>query len=104
MVQIAKLQAGDTIRNNSHLLHSNSLNNDTLNGSLKRDYAANAEHSFTKKHENYFENDLNQIINLAYCENCSHEDISKRLCVPLKTVKTKLRMAIMKIRESVVNY
>ncbi|MBI3234216.1 MAG: sigma-70 family RNA polymerase sigma factor [Bacteroidetes bacterium] len=43
--------------------------------------------------------DQRQIINLAYFEGFTQEEISKQLNLPLGTVKTKVRQAILKLRE-----
>jgi RNA polymerase sigma-70 factor (ECF subfamily) len=48
-------------------------------------------------------NSLNEehksIIDLAYFEGYTQEEISKKLNLPLGTVKTKVRQAILKLRE-----
>ena len=43
--------------------------------------------------------DQSRAINLAYFEDLSHQEISDRLKLPLGTVKTRIRMGIMRLRE-----
>jgi RNA polymerase sigma-70 factor, ECF subfamily len=48
---------------------------------------------------NNLKEDHKLIINLAYFEGYTQEEISKKLGMPLGTVKTKVRQALLKLRE-----
>lgn len=39
-----------------------------------------------------------QLVRLAYYEDCSHSDIAQRLNLPLGTVKSRLRLAVSRLR------
>lgn len=45
--------------------------------------------------------DQHEVVNLSFIEGLSHSEISERLDVPLGTVKSRMRLAYRKIRESV---
>lgn len=53
----------------------------------------------TQQQECSLKNDQKQIIDLAYFESFSVKEISKRLLIPPETVKRRLRMGIMELRE-----
>lgn len=44
--------------------------------------------------------DQSEVVNLAFLEGLSHSDIAKRLGLPLGTVKSRMRLAYQKIRDS----
>jgi len=44
--------------------------------------------------------DQRQIIDLAYFQGYTQDEISKQLAIPLGTVKTKMRMAILELRKN----
>lgn len=48
---------------------------------------------------NELKEDHKSIIDLAYFEGYTQEEISKKLKIPLGTVKTKVRQALLKLRE-----
>ncbi len=52
-----------------------------------------------RKHLAHLKNDQKQIIDLAYFSGFTHEEISKHLSIPLGTVKTRMRAAIMELRK-----
>lgn len=45
--------------------------------------------------------DQSEVITLSYIEGLSHSEIAEKLGVPLGTVKSRMRLAYLKIRESV---
>lgn len=47
----------------------------------------------------HLEVDKKELINLAYYEGYTHVEISKKLKIPLGSVKTKMRVALMKLKE-----
>ncbi len=57
------------------------------------------EHIGVKGIVNELKEEHRAIIDLAYYEGYTQEEISKKLAMPLGTVKTKLRQAILKLRE-----
>ena len=52
-----------------------------------------------RKHLTLLKNDQKEIIDLAYFEGFTQDEISKQLSIPLGTVKTKMRMAIIELRK-----
>lgn len=52
-----------------------------------------------RKHVATLKDDQREIIDLAYFEGFTQDEISKRLNIPLGTVKTRMRAAILKLRE-----
>jgi RNA polymerase sigma-70 factor (ECF subfamily) len=44
--------------------------------------------------------DQSEVVNLAFIEGLSHSEISKRLDLPLGTVKSRMRLAYQKIRDA----
>ena len=51
------------------------------------------------KHLTRLKNDQKQIIDLAYFSGFTQEEIAKQLSIPLGTVKTRMRAAIMELRK-----
>ena len=102
IVKIAKHQALDTIKSKSYKNQSKILSIEYFNDSLKRNI--NVISTFDtigiKNHVKCLKNDQKQIIELAYFEGYTQEEVSKRLLIPLGTVKTRLRTAIMELRKS----
>jgi RNA polymerase sigma-70 factor, ECF subfamily len=45
--------------------------------------------------------DQHEVVSLSYLEGLSHSEIAERLTLPLGTVKSRMRLAYQKIRESV---
>lgn len=64
---------------------------------------ANTAESFDalgiRKHLALLKNDQKQIIDLAYFGGFTQDEISKKLNIPLGTVKTKMRIAIIELRK-----
>lgn len=52
-----------------------------------------------RKKVGLLKSDQKQIIDLAYFEGFTQDEISKRLLIPLGTVKTRMRSAIMSLRK-----
>ena len=52
-----------------------------------------------RKHLTLLKDDQKQIIDLAYFEGFTQDEISKQLAIPLGTVKTRMRAAIMELRK-----
>ncbi len=102
IVNIAKHQAIDTKRSKSYKNQSNILNIEHLDDSLKMNINVSSRFDTIgiRKHVSSLKNNQKQIIDLAYFEGYTQEEISKRLLIPLGTVKTRLRTAIMELRKS----
>jgi RNA polymerase sigma-70 factor (ECF subfamily) len=52
-----------------------------------------------RKHLTFLKNDQKEIIDLAYFGGFTQDEISKHLAIPLGTVKTKMRAAIIELRK-----
>ncbi|MEP6596127.1 MAG: sigma-70 family RNA polymerase sigma factor [Ginsengibacter sp.] len=52
-----------------------------------------------RRHLTRLKNDQKQIIDLAYFSGFTQEEIAKQLSIPLGTVKTRMRTAIMELRK-----
>ena len=52
-----------------------------------------------RKHLAHLKNDQKQIIDLAYFSGFTQEEIAKQLSIPLGTVKTRMRTAIIELRK-----
>ena len=56
-----------------------------------------------RRHLTLLKNDQKQIIDLAYFSGFTQEEIAKQLSIPLGTVKTRMRTAIMELRKLLQN-
>jgi RNA polymerase sigma-70 factor, ECF subfamily len=101
MLNIARNLAIDATRSKHQKIKTNiQTNSDSV-------YHKNALFVENTTHENIgFKNILNNlkeehqtIIDLAYFEGYTREEISKKLNIPLGTVKTKIRQAILTLRD-----
>lgn len=77
----------------------NSVNNvtDTSGGTAQFDSLG------IRRHLTLLKNDQKQIIDLAYFSGFTQEEIAKQLSIPLGTVKTRMRTAIMELRKLLQN-
>lgn len=50
------------------------------------------------------ETDKQELINMAYYQGYTQNEISEQLKIPLGTVKTKMRNALMKLRDLLKDY
>ncbi len=55
------------------------------------------------KHLAHLKNDQKQIIDLAYFSGLTQDEIAKQLSIPLGTVKTRMRTAIIELRKILQN-
>lgn len=56
-----------------------------------------------RKHLTLLKNDQKQIIDLAYFGGFTQDEIAKKLAIPLGTVKTRMRTAIIELRKVLTN-
>ncbi|MBL7933556.1 MAG: sigma-70 family RNA polymerase sigma factor [Bacteroidia bacterium] len=102
MLNIARNMAIDTTRSKhgkaKSKIQSASDNVYKYENSVKEENK-NLENIGLKGIVNNLQEDQRTIIDLAYYEGYTHEEISKKLEMPLGTVKTKVRQAILKLRE-----
>jgi RNA polymerase sigma-70 factor (ECF subfamily) len=48
--------------------------------------------------------DQRRALELAYFEGLTHQEIAERTATPLGTVKTRVRLGLMKLRERILPY
>jgi len=101
MLNIARNLTIDTIRSKGYKNQAKIRNSENTVDNIS-DKATTAE-SFDalgiRKHLTLLKNDQKQIIDLAYFGGLTQEEISKTLDIPLGTVKTRMRMAIIELRK-----
>jgi RNA polymerase sigma-70 factor, ECF subfamily len=102
MLNIARNLAIDTTRSkhekNKHKIQSASDNVYKFENNFS---AENTSHEMIglKNIVSELPNEQKVLIDLAYFEGYTQDEISKKLNIPLGTVKTKIRNAILKLRE-----
>lgn len=104
MLNITRNVTIDTIRSKSYKKQSKILNRENSVDHIKADNTStNPAASFDalgiRKQLNLLKDDQKQIIDLAYFEGFTQDEISKKLIIPLGTVKTRMRTAIMELRK-----
>ncbi len=101
MLNITRNLTIDTIRSKSYRKQSKIQNADNAvdNVSNNPNIAASFDALGIRKHLTQLKNDQKQIIDLAYFEGYTQDEISKKLVIPLGTVKTRMRSAIMELRK-----
>lgn len=52
-----------------------------------------------RKEVNKLKAELKEVLELAYFHGCTHEEISKALNIPLGTIKTRIRNALIELRK-----
>ena len=101
MLNITRNLTIDTIRSKSYRKQSKIQNaeNAVDNVSNNTDITASFDALGIRKHLTQLKKDQKQIIDLAYFGGFTQDEISKKLEIPLGTVKTKMRSAIMELRK-----
>ena len=84
--------------------YKNFLKNDDLDNYVyKIDNSGSTEQNINqiglRKEVSKLKSDLKQVLELAYFNGCTQEEISKALNIPLGTVKTRIRTAIIELRK-----
>lgn len=105
MLNITRNLTIDTLRSKGYKkqnkIHNNQINVDNFIDS------SSTEEKFDslgiRKHLTHLKNDQKQIIDLAYFSGFTHEEIAKHLSIPLGTVKTRMRAAIIELRNLLQN-
>jgi len=101
MLNIARNSAIDYTRSKGS---KNNKKNQSIDGNM---YELNKNYNHSENYDHIGLNTILQklkeehqeIIKLAYFEGFTHEEVSKQLNMPLGTVKTKIRQAILNLRE-----
>lgn len=105
MMNVTKNVTIDTIRSKgyrkqSKIQHSeNSVHNKSDNANMAESFDSLG----IRKHVNLLKKDQKDIIDLAYFAGLTQEEISKQLSIPLGTVKTRMRTAILELRKILKN-
>ncbi|HWH62201.1 MAG TPA: sigma-70 family RNA polymerase sigma factor [Ginsengibacter sp.] len=100
MLNITRNLTIDTIRSKGYKKQSKIQNSENAVNNISD--KANTAESFDalgiRKHLTLLKNDQKQIIDLAYFDGLTQDEISKTLNIPLGTVKTRMRAAIIELR------
>ena len=105
MINIARNTALDYIKSKSF---QNDLKNQSLPDFVYNDtnLSVSGEHDFIgfSKILDNLDADKKELIDLAYYKGYSQSEISEKLEMPLGTVKTKMRNALMKLKDLLKDY
>jgi RNA polymerase sigma-70 factor (ECF subfamily) len=101
MLNVARNSAIDHTRSKRHKnnLKNQSIDNNATELNKKYQYSDNFDHIGLSTVMSKLKEDHQLILKMAYFEGYTHEELSKELCMPLGTVKTKIRQAIISLRE-----
>jgi len=105
MLNITRNLTIDTIRSKGYKKQAkiqnseNTVNNVTDNANTAESFDALG----IRKHLTLLKNDQKQIIDLAYFGGLTQDEISRQLAIPLGTVKTRMRTAIIELRKVLRN-
>ncbi len=100
MLNITRNLTIDTIRSKDYKKQSKIRNSEnSVDNISDNTNAASFDALGVRKHLTLLKNDQKQIIDLAYFEGLTQDEISKQLAIPLGTVKTKMRTAILELRK-----
>ncbi|MEO8764239.1 MAG: sigma-70 family RNA polymerase sigma factor [Ginsengibacter sp.] len=109
MLNITRNLTIDTIRSKGYRKQSkiqnsaNSVDYSIDNISSNTNTAESFDALGIRKHLTLLKDDQKQIIDLAYFGGFTQDEISKQLAIPLGTVKTRMRTAIMELRKLLQN-
>ena len=105
MLNITRNLTIDTIRSKGYRKQGKIQNSENTVDSISSN--TNIAESFDalgiRKHLTLLKQDQKQIIDLAYFGGFTQDEISKQLAIPLGTVKTRMRTAIMELRKLLQN-
>ncbi len=105
MLNITRNLTIDTIRSKGYKKQAKIQNSEnTVNNiSDKTNTAESFDAIGIRKHLTLLKNDQKEIIDLAYFGGFTQDEISKKLSIPLGTVKTRMRAAIIELRKALTN-
>ena len=105
MLNITRNLTIDTIRSKGYKKQAKIRNSEnTVNNiSDKINTAESFDAMGIRKHLTLLKNDQKEIIDLAYFSGFTQDEISKKLSIPLGTVKTRMRTAIIELRKVLTN-
>ena len=105
MLNITRNLTIDTVRSKGYRKQAKIQNSDKPVDNISSN--SNTTESFDalgiRKHLTLLKDDQKQIIDLAYFEGFTQDEISKQLAIPLGTVKTRMRAAIIELRKILQN-
>ena len=101
MINLTRNLTIDTMRSKGYKKQSKIHNdeNSVNNLSDNKKVAEQFDSMGIRKHLDLLKNDQKQIIDLAYFTGLTQDEISKFLGIPLGTVKTRMRAAILELRK-----
>jgi len=104
MLNITRNLTIDTIRSKDYKKQSKIRNTENSVDSISDNTdAASFDALGVRNHLTLLKNDQKQILDLAYFEGLTQDEISKHLAIPLGTVKTRMRTAILELRKILQN-
>ncbi len=100
MLNIARNSAIDSLRSKAHKLDQKiqELSNDVYHHTSQLTVHPSVDHLGLTKVLEKLNKEQRIIIDLAYYKGCTQEEIAKVLDIPLGTVKTRMRNAIIQLR------
>ncbi len=100
MLNIARNTAIDTLRSRAHKLDQkiHELSNDVYLQTSQLAVHPSVDHLGLTKVLEKLNKEQRTIIDLAYYKGCTQEEIARLLDIPLGTVKTRMRNAIIQLR------
>ncbi len=105
MINITRNLTIDTVRSKGYKKQAKIQNNENAVDNISSN--TNTSESFDalgiRKHLTLLKDDQKQIIDLAYFGGFTQDEISKHLSIPLGTVKTRMRTAIIELRKILQN-
>jgi RNA polymerase sigma factor (sigma-70 family) len=101
MLNITRNLTIDTVRSKGYRKQAKIQNSDnTVNNISNNTYTIESFDALgIRKHLTLLKDDQKQIIDLAYFRGFTQDEISRQLAIPLGTVKTRMRSAIMELRK-----
>jgi RNA polymerase sigma factor (sigma-70 family) len=86
-------------KNYKNALKNEELNNTVYSSEKTNDNQVPVNTIGLRKEVRRLKEDLKQVLELSYFHGCTQDEISKALNIPLGTVKTRLRSAIIELRK-----
>jgi RNA polymerase sigma factor (sigma-70 family) len=101
MLNITRNSAIDYVRSKQNKTNSKNLTSDNIVNEIDKEHSSTANYDYIglKNVLEELKEDHKVIIDMAYYKGYTQDEIAKELKLPLGTVKTKVRQAIIKLRE-----